>query len=73
MPNDVIYTRSLTIVYGDVALEPYSTVDCESPDRVWTILSHVRDLADFVEPDPLPGGRSSPVPHRVVDRFRQEG
>ena len=52
MPKDFIQKRSLTIVYGDVALEPYSTIDCESPDRVWTILSHVKDLADFVEPVP---------------------
>ncbi|MGD0230086.1 MAG: histone deacetylase family protein [Syntrophorhabdales bacterium] len=52
MLHDFMCKRSLTIVYGDVAMEPYSTVDCESPDRVWTILSYVRDLADFVEPPP---------------------
>ena len=52
MSQDCVDKRSLTIVYGDAALEPYSTVDCESPDRVWTILSQVRDFADFIEPVP---------------------
>jgi acetoin utilization deacetylase AcuC-like enzyme len=42
----------LTIVYGDAALEPYDTVDCESPDRVWRIQSEIRDLGEFIEPVP---------------------
>lgn len=39
-------------VYSKDFLTDYPTVDCECPDRVDKIYSHIKDIADFTEPEP---------------------
>lgn len=41
----------ISVVYSKDFLTDYPTVDCECPDRVDKIYSHIRDIADFTEPD----------------------
>ncbi|HNS15447.1 MAG TPA: hypothetical protein PKM08_08960 [Syntrophorhabdaceae bacterium] len=40
----------ISVVYSKDFLTDYPTVDCECPDRVDKIYSHIRDIADFTEP-----------------------
>jgi len=42
----------ISVVYSRDFLTDYPTVDCECPDRVDKIYSHIRDIADFTEPGP---------------------
>lgn len=44
--------HKIPVIYSDVFLTDYETVDCESPDRVTEIFYKIRDAADFVEPEP---------------------
>jgi acetoin utilization deacetylase AcuC-like enzyme len=38
--------------YSKDFLTDYPTVDCECPDRVEKIYSHIKNIADFIEPEP---------------------
>lgn len=42
----------ISVVYSKDFLADYPTVDCECPDRVEKIYSHIRNIADFTEPGP---------------------
>ncbi|HOE18051.1 MAG TPA: hypothetical protein PLX02_10545 [Syntrophorhabdaceae bacterium] len=42
----------IPVVYSKDFLTDYPTVDCECPDRIDKIYSHIRDIVDFTEPDP---------------------
>ena len=39
-------------VYGEVFYTDYPTVDCENPDRIEYIHRRIRDIAEFIEPEP---------------------
>lgn len=40
------------VVYSEVFLTDYRTVDCENPDRAATIWSALKDTSDFIDPEP---------------------
>ena len=44
--------QKIPAVYSDVFLTDYHTVDCESPDRVTEIYYDIKNVADFIEPEP---------------------
>ncbi len=43
--------EKIPVVYSDVFLTDYRTVDCESPDRVTEIYYDIKKVADFIEPE----------------------
>jgi acetoin utilization deacetylase AcuC-like enzyme len=44
--------EKIKTVYSDKFLTDYPTVDCENPDRVEFIHSKIKDVAEFIEPEP---------------------
>jgi acetoin utilization deacetylase AcuC-like enzyme len=43
--------QKISVIYSDVFLMDYQTVDCESPDRVTEIYHDIKNVADFIEPE----------------------
>ena len=39
-------------LYSEEFLTDYRTVDCENPDRVTEIYFRIKDIADFIDPEP---------------------
>ncbi|MBA4419337.1 MAG: acetylpolyamine aminohydrolase [Syntrophus sp. (in: bacteria)] len=44
--------QKIPVIYSDIFLTDYRTVDCESPDRVTEIYYDIKGMADFIEPEP---------------------
>ncbi len=44
--------QKIPVIYSDVFLTNYRTVDCESSDRVAEIYYDIKNEADFIEPEP---------------------
>ena len=44
--------EKIKTIYSPAFLTDYPTVDCENPDRVEFIHSKIKDIADFIEPEP---------------------
>ncbi len=46
------YKEQIKLIYHPVYLTPYSTADCESPERVRAIMAHLSSKLDVVRPEP---------------------
>ena len=46
------FVPKITTVYSPLFLRDYPTVDCEAPERVSAVHSHIGDLVTFLEPEP---------------------
>lgn len=44
--------EKIKTIYSPVFLTDYPTVDCENPERVQFIYSKIKDIAEFIEPEP---------------------
>jgi len=42
----------IPVIYSDIFLADYRTVDCENPDRISQIYRSIKEIADFIEPEP---------------------
>ena len=70
----VIFLHKVAVVYDDAFLTRYDTVDCESPDRISSVLSHLEDIADFVRPAPCSEADLLLCHSRaLVDSVREDG
>ncbi len=53
--NSLVYRVPMSLIpvsYSDQFTTDYSTMDCECPDRITEIYYLIRDLAQFLEPEP---------------------
>ena len=46
------FIHKLPVMFSETYREDYSTVDCESPDRISSIYPRIEDIAEFREPEP---------------------
>ena len=46
------FVPKITTIYSPLFLQDYQTVDCEAPERVSAVHSHIGDLVTFLEPEP---------------------
>ena len=46
------FVPKITTFYSPAFLRDYPTVDCEGPERVSVVHSHIGELATFIEPEP---------------------
>jgi hypothetical protein len=46
------FVPKITTIYSPLFLRDYPTVDCEAPERVSAVHSHIDELVTFLEPEP---------------------